>query len=511
MGENTMATRKEKLAFNVRRFKGFTKALFSQKRGSLGVGILIVFTLVALLAPVLTPYDPYYDEYVAGDYAAPSWIRKIPGFEHYSENMLVVEDPNFNSITSLNEWNITKNSEKLGVLFSSVQGDPMFGGPGSLVLEYNRYAGEAAQPVEVVFSREFKFPYRDSPRRFSANISVFVDCLEGLDEFRIQIILERVEYGGNVTSYSIYFARFSSSTSNWERLAGIDSYASDVQSQFGATADPAQIVFNSSLSDTYRYTIKFLIVDSDETQDASLMAYVDGINLRLYGNSFGLLGTDQNGRDIFSQLVYGTRISLIVGLLSAFLSVIIGLVVGVVAGYVGGIVDEVLMRFTDMLLVLPGLPLLLVLIAVLGPSMWNLILLIGVLGWMGFARVSRSQVLSLKERPFIEAAKAVGAGRSYIIFRHIIPNVLSLAYVTLALSVPSAILSEASLSWLGLFDPTVVSWGRMLHDAMAYERSVEKWWWIVPPGICIAILSLSFIMIGYAIDDVLNPKLRERR
>ncbi len=130
---------------------------------------------------------------------------------------------------------------------------------------------------------------------------------------------------------------------------------------------------------------------------------------------------------------------------------------------------------------------------------------------MGFARVVRSQVLSLKERPFIEAAKSVGAGKFHIIVKHILPNVMSLVYVSLALSVPSAILSEAALSFLGLFDPTVISWGRMLHDAQAIEGGLDKWWWWLPPGLAIALVSVSFILLGYAIDEILNPKLRKRR
>jgi len=129
---------------------------------------------------------------------------------------------------------------------------------------------------------------------------------------------------------------------------------------------------------------------------------------------------------------------------------------------------------------------------------------------MSFARIVRSQVVSLKERPFVEAAKAVGAGKFHIILSHILPNVMSLVYVSLALAVPSAILAEAALSWLGLFDPRVVSWGRMLNEAQ-FQQGIDKWWWIVPPGISIALVSLSFVLLGYALDEILNPKLRQRR
>ena len=259
---------------------------------------------------------------------------------------------------------------------------------------------------------------------------------------------------------------------------------------------------------SYSFGIEVIIKKLSPNAEANI--YIDNINLQLQGSSYGLLGTDVQGRDVFSQLVYGTRISLVVGLLAAILSVVIGLAVGLTSAYVGGLVDEVLMRFSDALLVLPGLPLMIVLMAVLSSGQYNMgtfIIVIGFLGWMGFARLVRSQVLSLKERPYVEAAKAVGAGTPYILARHILPNVVALIYVTLALSVPSAIVSEAALSFLGFVDLSIMSWGRMLNAV----SQPDIWWLIVPPGLAIALLSLSFILLGYALDEILNPKLRMRR
>jgi len=260
---------------------------------------------------------------------------------------------------------------------------------------------------------------------------------------------------------------------------------------------------------SYAYGIELTVTNL--TPNAKSVVYVSNLNMQLLGSSWGFLGTDAQGRDVFTQLVYGTRISLYVGLVAAFIGVLIGLIVGLVAAYIGGIVDEVLMRFTDALLVLPGLPLMIVLITVVSSGQYNLnifILVIGFLGWMGFARVVRSQVLSLKERPYVEAAKAVGAGTPYILLRHILPNVVVLIYVTLALSVPGAIVAEAAFSFLGFIDPSQMSWGRMLNSVISRP---DIWWVIIPPGLAIAVLSLSFILIGYAMDDILNPKLRARR
>ncbi|MCJ7719516.1 ABC transporter permease [Candidatus Bathyarchaeota archaeon] len=513
-----MATRTEKVQFDLQRLLKFMKKVLSDKRGVIGVGIIVFFVLLAFIAPILTPYDPYSDTYLGGDYAAPTWLDSLPGGGHYSQNLVTLNDSTggFNSAAAINAWNISiSDTSHTSLAYCSNFGDPK-SGPGCVAIEYYRRKGETAQVVDVVFESGFSYPYVDSPRRFTANYSLFVTGVTGLREIQLQAVLNRYPDGSSnqteVAMYSIKTLKLSSDTSYWEIPTDIDSYSAIVTSQFpGAGNDPSKIVFNTTESHRYSYMLKLSINDFDPDKEIRLVVYLDGINLRMYGTSFGYLGTDREGRDIFTQLVYGTRISLLVGMLAASLGTVIGLFVGVVSGYVGSIVDELLMRFTDMLLVIPNLPLLLVLIAVLGPSTWNLILLIGVLGWMGFARVVRSQTLSLKERPFVEAAKAVGARRFYIISRHIVPNVMSLVYVTLALSVPGAIISEAALSFLGLFDPTMMSWGRMLHDSLAVEKSIEKFWWTLPPGLGIALLSLSFIMIGYAIDDVLNPKLRQRQ
>ncbi len=167
------------------------------------------------------------------------------------------------------------------------------------------------------------------------------------------------------------------------------------------------------------------------------------------------------------------------------------------------------MRFNDILLTIPGLPLLIVLTAVIGPSIISVVVLIGFLGWMGIARLIRSQVLSLKTKAFVEAARASGGGTWHIIGRHLVPNVITMAYTQLALTVPGAIVTEAALSFLGLGDPFLQTWGKMLHDVQ-YYGAVSEWWWAIPPGLCIALLSMAFVFIGYAMDDILNPKLRGR-
>lgn len=226
------------------------------------------------------------------------------------------------------------------------------------------------------------------------------------------------------------------------------------------------------------------------------------------GNLY-ILGLDNRGRDIWSQWVWGSRIALYVGFLAATFSITIGTTMGLVAGYFGGKIDTVLMRFTDVILVIPGLPLIITLASVLGASVNNLILVIAIVGWPGVARVIRSQVLSLKERPFIESARVTGASHARIMGKHILPNVLPLAFLYMTFAVSGAILSEASISFIGLGDIQTVSWGRMLQD-VTQSQALKAWWWLIPPGIAITLISLGFFLVGRAFDEIVNPRLRKR-
>jgi len=222
-------------------------------------------------------------------------------------------------------------------------------------------------------------------------------------------------------------------------------------------------------------------------------------------------GTDNVGKDVYSMTVYGSRASLIVGLVATIISVAMGTLVGLAAGYFGRVADEVLMRTTDFFLVLPWFPLMIVMMAVLGAEFIWVIVVIGVTSWPSTARIVRSQVLTLKERQFIERARAIGADDGYIIKKHILPNTMPLIFANTVLLISIAIFSEAFLSFFGLGDPDVISWGIMLEGAYNHGAiDAGAWWWILAPGIAIIAMVLSFSLVGYALDDVLNPKLRRR-
>lgn len=223
------------------------------------------------------------------------------------------------------------------------------------------------------------------------------------------------------------------------------------------------------------------------------------------------LGADGYGRSMVDVTIWGARISLAVGFLATFMSVAVGAVLGIVAGHFRGWVEAVVLRVTDWFLVLPTLVLATALASVLKPGMTTVIVAIGVTSWPGTARLVRAQTLAVEARPYIERARALGGGHGHVMARHVLPNVMPLVLAQTTLSVAGAILAEATLAFLGMSDPTKVSWGTTLQLARQIGAvSAGNWWILLPPGLAIAVVSLAFTLCGRAIEGVLNPKLRAR-
>lgn len=222
------------------------------------------------------------------------------------------------------------------------------------------------------------------------------------------------------------------------------------------------------------------------------------------GNWKHPLGTDDKGRDILAMLVSGARVSLQVGLVATFIALMIGTIIGVSSAYFGGAVDNILMRFTDIMMTFPFFLLLVFIVFLFGADLALIILIIGLTGWTGAARIVRSEALSLRTREFILASKALGAGSTRIIFHHLIPNVMSTLIVIATLSIPGVILAEAALSFIGLGDPAVASWGRILN---AGQDNLDTTWWVaVEPGMMLFLTVLSFNFLGDGLRDAFDPR-----
>lgn len=224
------------------------------------------------------------------------------------------------------------------------------------------------------------------------------------------------------------------------------------------------------------------------------------------------LGTDVDGRSVLLLTFWGARVSLLVGFAATVLSVFIGTLVGIVAGHFQGWPSAVLLRVTDFFLVLPSLVLAIALSSVLTKGVWTIVLAIGVTSWPSTARLVRAQTLTIESRPYIERAKALGGGHAHLIGKHVLPAVLPLVLANTTLVVGSSIIAESTLSFLGLGDPTSVSWGSMLKTALSSGAvTAGAWWYLLPPGLAIVVIVLSFTLVGRALETVLNPRLKAGR
>jgi peptide/nickel transport system permease protein len=224
------------------------------------------------------------------------------------------------------------------------------------------------------------------------------------------------------------------------------------------------------------------------------------------------LGTDYLRRSVWAQFVWGSRVSLFVGLAATVVTIALGSIIGVVSGFLGGRIDSFLMRVTEWFLVIPFLPLAIVLASVLGRSIWNIIFVIGVTSWPSTARLVRAQVLTVKQRLFVDRARSLGASRTHIVFRHVMPNVSGLILANATLAVPISILTETTLSFLGLGDPRRPSWGKTLVEAFENGAiTLRAWWYFVPAGVGILLVVLAFTLIGQTLEQIADPRLKGRR
>jgi peptide/nickel transport system permease protein len=223
------------------------------------------------------------------------------------------------------------------------------------------------------------------------------------------------------------------------------------------------------------------------------------------------LGTDADGRSVLTLLIWGARVSLAVGLLATGISMVLGTLIGMASGHYRNWFGSVLFRLTEWFLVVPFLPLAIVLVSLLGPSLLNLAFVIGVTSWPGTALLIRAQTLSIEARPYLERARVLGAGDWRQMSRHVLPNVMPMVIANTTLTVVIAILSETALAFIGLGDPARVSWGSMLDDAFENGAiTTGAWWFFLPPGICVILIVMAFTLVGNALEEVYNPRLRER-
>jgi peptide/nickel transport system permease protein len=511
----------------------FWREYRKHKIGLIGLGIMLIFFGMAIFAPYLATHDPTPQAKVAPTYLAPSWLSVFDPHGVVTGELLthptLDEKPILRANGSSGEFSSvyapiteTNNQSYVNLTWSHTANTPLdFWGedPEGILPDYGDFA---------YFEENFSWPYNNRPSDVNMSISYsthltgdFAAGAQPYNNLMYEIYVWLVDSGGQWVR--VYESREATYTDQVQEKRISLNYLS-IKDVFdgmimvnGTQEDPGnyvRVIVGLAPTENFNYYHNFfdnLTVEAWKTYTGSVTFTVTNLKMIAYGEYFGLMGTTNWGADAYSQLIYGSRISLIIGILATALSTAVGVVVGMVAGYFGGKVDEVLMRIVDFLLVIPGLPLMMVLAAFLGASIENIIIVIAILGWTGTSRLIRSQVLAEKNKAYVESARAIGASDTYIMFRHILPNVTPILFANITLGVVGAILSEAGLSFLGLTDPEDPSWGRMLADARTGGAfTVGAWWVVLFPGLMITLLSLSFTFVGHTLDQVLNPRLRER-
>lgn len=506
---------------------GFWREYRKHKIGIVGLLIMSMFFGMAILAPYLGTSDPNPLKTVAPTYLAPSWMSVFDPEGVVTGDFVTKSDLDQAPTTHVNgtsgEFSATyvqavepDDTNYVNLTWAHTAGTQLdfYGGdPDDNMPDYGDF---------VYFDLPFNWQYNALPNGINMSVT-FGTTLEGDfapgahtgNNLMFRLYVWLVDSSGNwIRVYETRDATYSELIQE-RRIPVTYVNLRDVFSGMitvnGTQPDPDDIVIVRVGMAPFRNFESWDAGTPWQDYTGNVTFKVTGINLIAYGGYYGGLGTTFWGADAYSQLIYGSRVSLVIGVLATVLSTIVGVLVGLAAGYFGGGVDEVLMRVVDFLLVIPGLPLMMVLAIFLGESTTNIIIVISILGWTGTARLIRSQVLAEKNKAYVESARAIGANDTYIMFRHILPNVTPILFANITLGVVGAILAEAGLSFLGLTNIEEPSWGRMLADAQNGAAFIRGAWWVVVfPGLMITLLSLSFTFVGHTLDQVLNPRLRER-
>jgi len=503
-----------------RRVRNFWQDFSHNRIGLLGVAIIAAYIVVACITPVLAPVDPE-KRMVAEQYAYPEWYANlVPALSNLPRTMNATLSWTIENETALpdfvtanqvgDKWTINYNNgtEPVQIVFTAKWNYTRLS-PKTFNFLFS-YAANPGKPGTTWWSLELReiTPVGNKTGSWGNNIPLW-------DSFwwLYQIYNKDVRYG-QISTYSIAYKNwpFLKNTQNtsvafcpmqlFYRL-GYDPVEYNRQMLPDMFGPPGEFTFKMYLN------IKPVAGMTNTTCTVSLSKF----KISIPGLVYGILGTQVYGCDCWSRLIYGVRVSLAVGLAAAVISTSLGILIGVVAGFMGGALDEILMRLVDVLLCLPALPILLVMVALFGRSVWYIVLVIAVFGWQGLARMIRAQTLSIREMSFIECAQASGGSKSYIMTKHVMPNIMPIALADMVLSIPGAIILEAALSFIGFGDPTTPTWGREFNLAFSVGSGFSNfiWWWVVPPGIAITLLCLAFVFVSHAIDEIVNPRLRRRR
>ena len=447
--------------------KTIWKEFSRSKIGIAGIVILVILFSMSVVAFVTIPLDSFKTWNDPASWllypksAQPAWVNYFQS-EKIPEHLI------------------------LSPVVSSQQFDSVSVITNSFLVNY-QYDGF---PSDFIY--QYTVKYSGSPL-----LQVFVTRPDGIV---LQLVSTSLPFAKDATTYSSMI---------FSTQDVIAKNISDKKSRYAFSLDgisSEKIVFsrldeNSILKGPYVFQVRLY--------DVSEKPVLSKSNLILGGKVYGIMGTDELRRDLSVGLLWGTPLALFIGITVSIGSVVFGLIYGVYAGYKGRATDEVLMRFNDIIYAMPALPLLIILAVTIGNSIFLMVGFLVIFGWVGIAKVSRSMALQIKTLQYVEASKLMGQKDYKIIFKHILPQLLPYAFASIAISVPGAITTEAGLSFLGLGDPTFPTWGQILHDASSYSAAARgMWWWILPPGIMIAVTGLAFVFMGQAMDAIVNPKLR---